>query len=186
MGTIKLSMWKLNWDDDCNDDNHELSLNETLEQALSEVELMKKIRTEERLKESRELKIQKEMDMFLQLKEGEQEDEGGLLEEVRVKRDEELTKLELKRRKDREKQSKYRMKSEEEEDKQRKYRNLQKMKSEEEKMAEKRENQRMRTRKCRERKKRAEKLAELQARVYFLFYFFGQKILTFYLPVLQY
>ena len=146
-----------------------MSLNETLEQALSEVEMMKKIRTEERLKESRELKIQREIDTFLQLKEGEQEDEGGLLEEVRVKRDEELTKLELKNRKER--------------DYQRKYRKLQKMKelglyqpqSEEKKNAEKREKQRIKSRKFRERKKceDPEKLAELQARVYFLFHFYS-------------
>ena len=136
-----------------------MSLNETLEQALSEVEMMKKIRTEERLKVSRELKIQREIDTFLQLKEGEQEDEGGLLEKVRVKRDEELTKLELKRRKER--------------DYQRKYRKLQKMKelglyqppSEEENIVEKRKKQRIKRRKYRERKKceDPEKLAEMQA-----------------------
>jgi len=147
-------------DDDCIDDNHEISLNESLEQVLSEVELMKRMRTKERLKETRELKIQREIETFLQLKEGEQEDEGGLLEKVHVKRDEELTKLELKRRKDR--------------DYQRKYRKLQKMKelglyqpqSEEEKNAEKREKQRIKSRKFRERKRceDPEKFAEMQAK----------------------
>ena len=151
-----------------------MSLNESLEQVLSEVEMMKKMRTEERLKETRELKIQKEIELERfkqQLKEEVQEDEGGSqLEEVRVKVDEELTKLELKRRnKDR--------------DRQRNYRKLQKLglyqpKSEEEKIAEKRENQRIRSRKYRERKKceDPEKLAELQARVYLLFYFYWLKI----------
>ena len=165
-----------------------MSSNETLEQALSEVEMMKKIRTQERLKESRELKIQKEIELEMfkqQLKEELQEDEeGSQLEEVRVKVDEELTKL---RRKDRDKQRmrKYRklqkMKSEEEKDKQRKYRNLQKIKSEEEKIAEKRENQRIRSRKFRERKKceDPEKFAEMQARVYFSFYLYGLEILKF-------